>query len=138
MAMLHKWATGSHSKDNTKNDSAGNAVIQASGDFAYELPNNAPSEAAGQVGAATTPYTRAVDNTRTAKTLSSPSAGTKIFQLGNYTSAARDRVGSAGTTKKAFKHWYNLCKMWKYRKICKNRNKVGVNPDAPTTNLYEA
>lgn len=124
MAMLFKWATGSHGKDNTKNDSAGNAVIQASGDFAYELPNTEPSEAANTVGAADTPYT--------------------LEKAKQYTAAAEKNVGGAskadGTTVIAVKKigWYNLYRMVKWRKILKYRNKVGVNPDAPTTNLYDA
>ena len=124
MAMLHKWATGSHGKDNTKNDSAGNAVIQASGDFANELPNSEPSEAAGTVGAASTPYT--------------------LEKAKQYTDAAEKNLGGAtktdGTTVIAVKKlgWYNILRMWKWRKICKRRSLVGVAPDAPTTILYDA
>jgi hypothetical protein len=121
MAMLHKWATGSHSKDNTKNDAAANAVIQASGDFAYELPNSEPSEVAGTVGAASTPYT--------------------LEKAKSYSATGRQNSGGATktanqTTKKL--EWYNILRMLKWRKILKMRDKVGVNPDAPTTNLYEA
>lgn len=128
MAMLYKWAAGYHVKDNIKNDSAGNAVIQASGDFKYELPNTEPSEAAGTVGAADTPYT--------------------LEKAKQYTAAAEKNVGrdkalggkADGTSVIAVKKlgWYNLYRMVKWRKILKNRNKVGVNPDAPTTLLYAA
>jgi hypothetical protein len=121
MAMMHKWATGSHSKDNTKNDSASNAVIQASGDFAYELPNSEPSEAGGTVGAASTPYT--------------------LEKAKQYSATGRQNLGGATktanqTTKKL--EWYNIYRMWKWRKYLKYRSKVGVAPSAPTTNLYEA
>lgn len=114
MAMLHKWATGSHTKDNQKNDSAGNAVIEASGDFAYELPNSEPSEVADTVAAATTPYT--------------------LEKAKQYSATAQ--ATPKGQKKKL--EWYNLYRMVKWRKILKMRDKVGVNPDAPTTNLYEA
>jgi hypothetical protein len=124
MAMLHKWATGTHTKDNTKNDSAGNAVIQASGDFTYELPNSEPSEAAGTVGAASTPYT--------------------LEKAKQYTDAAEKNIGGPtktdGTTVIAAAKlgWYNIARMLKWRKVCKYRNKVGVEAAAPNTNLYEA
>lgn len=122
MSMLHKWATGSHGKDNTRNDGAANAVIQASGDYVYELPNSEPSEAAGTVGAASTPYT--------------------LEKAKQYSATGRQNSGNDSgktanqTTKKL--DWYNLLRMWKWRKICKARNKVGVEVAAPNTILYDA
>lgn len=119
MAMLHKWATGNHLKDNTANDDASNAVRQASGDFKWELPEAEPSEAGGTVAAASTPYT--------------------LEKAKSYSATGRQNSGGATktanqTTKKL--EWYNILRMLKWRKILKMRNKVGVNPDAPTTNLY--
>lgn len=114
MAMLHKWMTGNHEKDNTKNDGADNAVIQASGDFAYELPNSEPSEVAGQDGAASTPYTHE--------------------KARQYTAAAEKNLGGAskvdGSTVVAAKHvrgWYNILKAWKWRKIIKRRGIHGAS-----------
>jgi hypothetical protein len=125
MAMLFKWATGSHLKDNTKDDSEGNAVIQASGDFKYELPRPGdPSEAANVVGAASSPYT--------------------LEKAKQYTDAAEKNLGGAskvdGSTVVAAKKlgWYNIVRMLKWRKICKYRNLVGVEPTAPTAVLYDA
>jgi len=116
MAMLHKWATGSHTKDNQKI-----TILQASGDFAYELPNTEPSEAAGTVAAASTPYT--------------------LEKAKQYSATGRQNVGGATktanqTTKKL--EWFNVVRMWKWRKIMKRRSLYGVAPDAPITLLYEA
>jgi len=122
MAMLHKWATGSHGKDNTKSDSNSAAVMQASGDFANELPNSEPSEAAGTVGAASTPYT--------------------LEKSKQYTATAATNNGKSvsgnQTAKKVLRGWYNIAHMWKWRKICKQRDLVGVEVAAPNTNLYDA
>ena len=124
MAMLHKWATGSAAKDNTKVNGVSADIIQASGDFAYELPNSVPSEAAGTVGAASTPYT--------------------LEAAKQYTAAAEKNFGAAtkvdGTSVVATKKmgWYNIVRMWKWRKIMKRRSLYGVAPTAPNTKLYEA
>jgi len=92
MAMLHKWATGNHEKDNTKNDSAGNAVIQSVDDFAYELANTEPTDAA---------YTRE--------------------KAKSYSAAGKYRGGS-----KKKLEWYNILRMWKWRKIHKTQGKHGA------------
>jgi len=122
MAMLHKWATGSHNKDNTRSDDASNAVMQASGDFAYELPNTEPSEAGGTVAAASTPYT--------------------LEKAKQYSAAGRQNQGKSVsgnvTDKKILRGWYNIYRMLKWRKICKQRDLVGVEVAAPNTNLYNA
>jgi len=122
MAMLHKWATGSHGKDNAKDDSESNAVMQASGDFANELPATEPSEAGGTVGAAQTPYT--------------------LIKAKQYSAAGRQNQGKsvAGnvTAKKILRGWYNYYHMYRWRKTLKYRNEVGVEHAAPNTNLYDA
>ena len=127
MAMLHKWATGSHNKDNTKNDSEGNAVMQASGDFAYELPNTEPTAAledGAGTGSADLAYTKE--------------------KAKQYTAAAEKNLGGPtkidGTTVIAVKKlgWYNIVRMWKWRKIHKRYGKVGVTVATPNTNLYNA
>jgi hypothetical protein len=122
MAMLHKWATGSNKKDNTKTVTGGkDGHMEASGDFANELPNSEPSEAAGQVGAASTPYT--------------------LEKAKQYSTTGRQNLGGATktanqTTKKL--DWWNIYRMWKWRKILKMRGKVGRTVAAPNTELYEA
>jgi hypothetical protein len=137
MAMLHKWATGSHTKDNQKN-----TIQQASGDFAYELPNSAPSEVSGTAKAADQPYTKFVDTTSTVGSRRGQYStdGTQNLGRGNGPSAGQPSQKLDGTSviDQKILPWYNLAKMWKFRKILKLRNKVGVNPDAVTTNLYEA
>lgn len=126
MAMLHKWATGSNKKDNEKNVTGGkDGHMEASGDFAYELPNNAPSEAAGQAGAASTPYTL---------------EKAKQYSATTEKNLGRDEGKLDGTSVIAAKtlQWYNLMRMWKWRKILKHRGKVGRTVAAPNTELYEA
>jgi hypothetical protein len=119
MAMLHKWATGSHTKANQKADSNSQDTMEASGAFSYVLPRagSVPGETAGTVGAATTPYA--------------------IEQLKQYSTTGRANLGGSKNQTTTKLEWYNILRMWKWRKIMKNRDKVGVEVAAPNTNLYE-
>jgi hypothetical protein len=58
-----------------------------------------------------------------------------------YSATGRQNLGGATktanqTTKKL--EWYNILRMWKWRKIVKYRGKVGRTVAAPNTELYEA